>query len=118
MKKIVLISVLLNLGLLGLLGYKFKNGSAPATPETKTHAALAGEEKISADEKSAPAEKPAPATAEKISAGKFSWRNVEAEEYKKYIANLRAIHCPEATIRDIIIADVTKFYASKLAPYR
>ena len=40
----------------------------------------------------------------------FDWRTVESEEYPRYIANLRAIGCPEETIRDIIIADVNKLF--------
>jgi len=43
------------------------------------------------------------------------WRMVESEDYKRYIANLRAIGCPEETIRDIIIADVNKLFASRRA---
>jgi len=43
----------------------------------------------------------------------FDWRMVESEDYRKYIANLRAIGCPEETIRDIIIADVNKLFASR-----
>lgn len=43
----------------------------------------------------------------------FSWRKIEAEEYHRYVANLRAIHCPEETIQDIIYNDVTKLYAEK-----
>lgn len=43
----------------------------------------------------------------------FDWRMVESEDYKQYIANLRAIGCPEETIRDIIIADVNKLFASR-----
>lgn len=49
------------------------------------------------------------------SATAFNWRQVESEDYKRYIANLRSIGCPEETIRDIIVADVTKLYAQKLA---
>ena len=45
----------------------------------------------------------------------FTWRQVESEDYKKYIANLRAIGCPEQTIRDIILADVNKLYAAREA---
>src|ERR1043165_5400469 len=37
---------------------------------------------------------------------RFLWSRVESSDYKQYIANLRAIQCPEATIRDIIITDV------------
>jgi len=43
----------------------------------------------------------------------FDWHLVESEDYKKYIANLRAIGCPEETIRDIIAADVAKLFESR-----
>lgn len=43
----------------------------------------------------------------------FSWREVESEDYPTYITNLRDIGCPEATIHDIIIADVNQLYARK-----
>ena len=46
-------------------------------------------------------------------AQKFDWNAVESDDYKKYIANLRAIGCPEETIRDIITADVNKLYDAK-----
>jgi len=45
----------------------------------------------------------------------FNWTSVESDDYKAYIANLRAIGCPEETIRDIIIADVNKLYAGRIA---
>lgn len=45
----------------------------------------------------------------------FSWQEVESPEYTTYIANLRAIGCPEQTIRDIIIADVNALYARRRA---
>jgi len=50
-----------------------------------------------------------------IAPARFSWHSVEAEDYKRYIANLRNIACPEATIRDIITADVDKLYAPRFA---
>ena len=43
----------------------------------------------------------------------FNWRTVESEDYKKYIANLRSIGCPEETIRDIITADVNKLFENR-----
>lgn len=46
-------------------------------------------------------------------AQKFDWNAVESADYKQYIANLRAIGCPEETIRDIITADVNKLYEAK-----
>src|SRR5689334_12004191 len=45
----------------------------------------------------------------------FHWGSVESEDYRQYIENLRAIGCPEETIRDIIIADVNKLFASRVA---
>jgi hypothetical protein len=48
----------------------------------------------------------------------FSWRSIESADYKEYIANLRAIECPEQTIRDIIIADVNKLYGPREAPFK
>src|SRR6267143_4470910 len=45
----------------------------------------------------------------------FHWRQIESSDYKTYIANLRAVGCPEQTIRDIIIADVTKAYEARKA---
>jgi hypothetical protein len=44
----------------------------------------------------------------------FDWRQqVEASDYPTYIANLRAIRCPEQTVRDIIKADVAALFAQK-----
>jgi predicted DNA-binding protein (UPF0251 family) len=44
---------------------------------------------------------------------RFDWRQVESSDYRTYISNLRAIGCPEQTVRDIIIADVTSYFAAK-----
>ena len=40
----------------------------------------------------------------------FTWEEVESADYVTYINNLRAIGCPEQTIRDIIVADVNQLY--------
>jgi len=45
---------------------------------------------------------PAPA------APRFHWGSVESVDYREYIANLRAIGCPELTIRDIVLADLKR----------
>lgn len=45
----------------------------------------------------------------------FHWRQLESEDYRTYIQRLRSIGCPEQTIRDIIIADVEKLMAPRLA---
>jgi hypothetical protein len=48
----------------------------------------------------------------------ISWNAIESTNYHVYIANLRAIDCPEETIRDIIVTDVAKLYARRRAAVR
>lgn len=43
----------------------------------------------------------------------FRWQSLENSDYKQFAANLRAIGCPEETIRDILRADLTKLYEEK-----
>ncbi len=45
----------------------------------------------------------------------LNWRAIESTDYKEYIARLKAIGCPWETIKDIIIADVSKLYTLKIA---
>src|SRR5712691_12520515 len=57
----------------------------------------------------APAFQPDPIT------NRFDWRMIESSDYEKYVANLRAIGCPERTVRDIIVAEVQKTFGAKSA---
>ncbi len=50
-------------------------------------------------------------------ASRFDWRQVESDDYRKYIANLRSVGCPEETIRDIIVADVNKLFRERERSY-
>ena len=43
----------------------------------------------------------------------FRWSQIESPDYPTYIANLRAIGCPERTIADLITADVDSLYAGR-----
>jgi len=43
----------------------------------------------------------------------FRWSQLESPDYGVYVANLRAIGCPEQTIREIISADLADLYAAK-----
>ena len=49
-----------------------------------------------------------------IEARRFRWSDLESEEYRVYIENLRAVECPEKTIKQIIAADIHQLYARKL----
>jgi LysM repeat protein len=74
------------------------------------------------DRKPAPAsapeseDAPAPARTQVIVRKQFfTWDQLESSDYATYIANLRDVNCPEQTIRDIIIADVSALYGKKRA---
>ena len=43
----------------------------------------------------------------------FTWEQVQSTNYPTLIANLRAIGCPEQTIRDIVTSEVDRLYARR-----
>ena len=49
-----------------------------------------------------------------VATHEFRWAQLETEDYRAYIGRLRAIGCPEQTIRDIVIADIDKLLAPKM----
>lgn len=46
--------------------------------------------------------------------GPFHWAQLESADYRVYVANLRGIGCPEATVRDIVIADVNDLFNARV----
>ena len=44
----------------------------------------------------------------------FRWPQLESPDYRLYVRNLRGVGCPEATIRDIIIADVNEVFCQRV----
>src|SRR5262249_33212235 len=105
--KYAAILVVLNLGLLGAVGvllFKLyrpqpQTPVAPPVPAGPKAAALRPEDH-------------APSAAAETNS--LSWQQLESEDYRTYIERLRAIGCPEQTIRDIIIADVDKLLAPRM----
>jgi hypothetical protein len=61
---------------------------------------------------------PLPASGSPGGTNRFHWGELESEDYKEYIARLRAVGCPEQTIRDLVIADIDKLYAPRLLALR
>jgi hypothetical protein len=47
----------------------------------------------------------------------FRWSQIESPDYREYIANLRAVGCPESTLKDIILTDVMRLYAQRRGQY-
>jgi hypothetical protein len=61
----------------------------------------------------APAAASTPRVATVVSNTPFDWSMIESDDYHQYVANLRSADCPERTVRDIIVADIDDFYATK-----
>jgi hypothetical protein len=106
------ISVLLNLVLMGLIAFllnmrpHYLESAANSSPKAIA-ATLAA--RASLPRQSATSAYP------ETNAVPFDWRQVESEDYKQYIANLRIIGCPEKTIKEIILADVNDLFAARRA---
>ena len=106
--RVLIASILLNLGLL-LAAAILLHQRRPAASQAPQAPELG---------QTAPAETTAPRLSPRVvtvtSSSSFSWSQVESDDYRTYILNLRAMACPEETIRDILIADVKKLFAPKL----
>ena len=99
MKTLLKISLSLNLGLAGWLMYMLLNQPkqiAGPTPHAITETRPAVNEQIAAAS-------PAPVP---ITPKPFHWSQLDAKDYHLYVKNLRAIGCPELTLRAIVTADV------------
>lgn len=44
----------------------------------------------------------------------FRWSQLESKDYHDYVKNLRAIRCPEPTVRAIVVADVRAAFESRV----
>jgi hypothetical protein len=111
-KPVLLASVFLNLILAGrvmlLPGAHIRQSTgSPATDVSPASAGPARRQTV------APGATAQPADAARIAP--FDWHQVESVDYKQYIANLRAIGCPEKTIKDIVVADVNDLFSSRRA---
>jgi hypothetical protein len=107
-KVALVISILVNIALAGVV-YHFATSRTPeqssASPAPASITAATTRETRAA---------PAAVTIVTNQSGQsFGWQMVESADYRRYIANLRAIGCPEETIRDIITADVNKLFESR-----
>jgi hypothetical protein len=46
-------------------------------------------------------------------AGKISWRDLQAAELKDFVRKLRAVNCPEETIKDLVLAELNRSFAKQ-----
>ena len=107
LRRWLILSFCVNLLLVGVAVRAAKSdrppaGSAPAIYQITNRGMRARPE--TAPAQSTVVEVPAP----------FDWRQIESADYRQYVENLRTIGCPEATIRDIIVADVNELFAGRI----
>lgn len=99
-----------SMGLNALLGIAWaKRASPPATPPPR-RAVLPTRPRPLHTPEAAPTSTSAPVA---DAAPQVPWRQVESDDYRAYVANLRAIGCPEWLVRDILVADVEKLYEQR-----
>jgi len=112
--RLAVLVCLFNLTLLGAgyfwLGVYFKSRPAQDRP-------AAGQQPAASQPRAAPVAAagsalPAPPVLVYIT-NQFQWSQLESPDYREYIANLRAVGCPEPTVRDIIITDILRVYAAR-----
>src|SRR5579872_6286156 len=48
----------------------------------------------------------------------FDWNGIVSKDFQVYSENLRALGCPEETIRNIIVGEICKVYAPRLREAR
>jgi hypothetical protein len=103
MKTLLKISLWLNLGLTSGLVYLLLAGpkqAAAPVPQPASETRPVANEPI-------PAAPPAPVPA---APKPFRWSQLDAKDYHLYVQNLRAIGCPEPTLRAIVSADVNAVF--------
>src|ERR1700742_2319118 len=43
----------------------------------------------------------------------FTWEQITSTNYLEFVKNLRAIGCPEQTVRDIVTSEINRVYARR-----
>lgn len=107
MKKFIIALIALNAGLGGYL--LFALATRPSVQEEAAEEdnspSVAGE---TGKRRSFALFRPATTTSRKV----FGWDDLASADLNQFVANLRAVQCPEETIRDIILAEVGRRYGS------
>jgi hypothetical protein len=113
--RFVVILLLLNVAAVAA-GFVFFNGYWGKQTDQERAAAqtelAAWKARVAAPEPSAP-----PKTVLVYQTNDFHWSQLESTNYREFIAHLRAVGCPDRTIKDIIITDVMRLYAQRRGQY-
>lgn len=107
------VSLGLNFGLAGVLGWLWLNPPAGPPPPTADLAVLGADAADASNEVQIRYARRPDFRFPTNGVPRFTWRAIESADYRRYVENLRAIQCPEKTIQDIIVADVNDLYAAR-----
>jgi hypothetical protein len=99
---ILAVSLVGNLALAAVF-FALRHGS-PAKMDTSPSSIFATDTLKVAPSLTAANETPAPVV---------PWRLIASADYRQYVANLRAVGCPDWLVRDIIVADIDDLYQQK-----
>ena len=101
-------------------GYGIYRARQPVVPPTETAppAAQPPTSKKAVFGSKTPAVSMPVAVVETTNAPAFRWAMLESEDFKEYIARLRAFGVPEKVVRDIILAEISSLYRPKYAALR
>jgi hypothetical protein len=113
-KVIIALLVALNVGLAGLLVLRVWNRAvqpSPAVQPAGPHPSMADAGDSAPVVQpgaagSAPAPRPTPA---------WTWQSLDSTDLRQLIANLRAVECPEQTVRDIVLGRINRQFAAREA---
>jgi len=103
-RRLGFLSLGINLALAGWWGYTNRPGSGDET-RTRPPPAHARLPRSGLDSTNAPA---APTITTHTLP--FHWSMIESDDYAVYVANLRAVGCPEPILRDMIVAELETLY--------
>ena len=102
MKRLLQLSLLLNVVLLSIAAWRSTGRTPPPVAPTEQR------------EPAKPALKRTVRPGPNTPAAKMPWNKIESTDPAQYIANLRAIGCPEQTIRDLVLMRVCRQFRDRL----
>jgi hypothetical protein len=109
----LLVSICLNVVLATLAAHLLKKTPTKSRPQVQASSSSVRGAASPREAVPFPAESSAPTI--QIITNRFEWRSFEGTDDEQFVANLRAVGCPENTIRDIIAADLQRRYAARIA---
>jgi hypothetical protein len=95
---------------LGVLLLCFKSTRNPAS-QSEGAPGVSGEAAV----EETPSESSVQPSGNPLSDSGIQWSEIQSQDFRVYVRNLRAIGCPEPTVRDIIIGLVNRKYRPRLA---